>query len=36
MTECSADRVLDMSAELPEAQRKKFAAKAVQDIMRDL
>ncbi|OQD73299.1 hypothetical protein PENDEC_c016G06340 [Penicillium decumbens] len=28
--------IRDMSAELPEAQRKKFAAKAVQDIMRDL
>lgn len=28
--------VLDMSADMPEAQRKRFAAKAVQDIMKDL
>ncbi|KAJ5126035.1 hypothetical protein N7448_005345 [Penicillium atrosanguineum] len=28
--------IRDMSADMPEAQRKRFAAKAVQDIMRDL
>ena len=28
--------VLDMGAELPEGERKKFAAKAVADIMREL
>lgn len=28
--------VPDMSADMPETQRKRFAAKAVQDIMKDL
>jgi hypothetical protein len=31
-----ADYVLDMGSELPEGERRKFAAKAVSDIMREL
>lgn len=30
------DYALDMGSDLPEGERKRFAAKAVQDIMREL
>lgn len=31
-----ANMVIDISDELPEAERKRFAAKAVRDIMREM